>query len=110
MEITKEDYLILQEILKYKKSDGKKTHTMEQFIQRNIDPKVKVCNYCPSQIRFAWNRIKNWYAKNKEAIDNSYNSIEEDNTNKTAHYCKCGKKELPTKRSKYCDECRIIKK
>ena len=39
---------------------------LTEFIRENIDPSCKsICNHCPTQVRFAQGRVKQWINKNK---------------------------------------------
>jgi len=67
--IEEEDKLILKTILAYKNVNKKEVFVMQQFMVKYIDPKVKICSHCSSQIRFAFKRVKKWVEAHKNEIE-----------------------------------------
>lgn len=99
--IEKGDIATLDAILRMKQVDNNGVITMQNFMNKYIDPGCHICRHCSAQIRHAHNRILTWEANNHAAIQAvRYEGV----------CITCGK-ELTDKRRKYCSEtCKEINK
>lgn len=100
--IEKEDIVTLEYILSLKRISSGEVHIMQNFINKYIDNKCFICTTCPAQIRFAFNRIENWYNRNQQMILEVKNG-------KNPNKCLGCKVELTDKRRKFCQNCKEIK-
>jgi len=57
------DYILIEEILKYKKVTKQEVNNMQFIIRKYIDSKCTICPSCAAQIKFAHKRITNWWDK-----------------------------------------------
>ena len=48
-------------IMNWKKVTKYEVGEMQRFMRKYIDPKCTICPHCPAQVKFAHNRIKNWW-------------------------------------------------
>ena len=62
-ELDKQGYEIYQKIINLKTASPQDVMMMQNFTKEYIDPKCTICKTCSAQIRYAFNRIKNWGAK-----------------------------------------------
>lgn len=62
-------------ILSWKKVDKKQVRILQNFIIVNIDPTCTICESCGSQIRYAFERVKNWSERHKEEINQIRNNV-----------------------------------
>jgi hypothetical protein len=69
MIIEKEDIATLDAIRNYTHVSKVQVITMQNFMSKYIENNIQICNYCPAQIKFAWNRIINWSNINSESIE-----------------------------------------
>ena len=67
--IDEDDKVILKEILSYRQVNKEQVFIMQTFMVKYIDPKVKICGHCSSQIRFAFKRLTKWVEKHRNELD-----------------------------------------
>lgn len=60
--MTEEDKILINKIINQTSMTSSEVSKLQGLIQRYIDPKCWICNTCPAQIRFAWVRLKEWWA------------------------------------------------
>lgn len=60
MIITKEDKKTMDYLLSLKKVQKSDVIILQGFMNKYIDKHCKICNKCGGQIRFSYNRFKNW--------------------------------------------------
>jgi len=81
-----------ERIINLKTATKEDVLVMQGLMVKYIDPKATICTKCPSQIRFAHNRIKIWYERNKEQFNQ--------------HSCSVCGIALDDKRRKKCSDCK----
>ena len=103
-QITNEQHDEIKYILGLSKIVTGDVHKMQSIMAELIDSSVNVCTTCPAQIRFAHNRLKNWYIRYNVKFPMTEEVVEEV---KTIACRKCGDQFEPaTKRNKYCNKCK----
>ena len=60
--LEQEDKVAIEKLLTLSTASGTDVQTIQRIMNIYIDAHCHVCGHCPSQIRFAMNRIKSWYA------------------------------------------------
>jgi hypothetical protein len=59
--ILEEDLIKCKTIMSWKKVTKREVGEMQRFMRNYIDPKCTICPHCPAQVKFAHNRIINWW-------------------------------------------------
>ncbi|MCP4761446.1 MAG: hypothetical protein GY870_06665 [archaeon] len=128
-ELDKQGYETYQKIISLKTATPQDVMMMQNFTKEYIDPKCIICKTCSAQIRFAFNRIKNWGAKynvdnltftdvkdidyedvtdiKQDIKQDSKQDIKQDSKQDIGgeNLCECGNP-LPDKRYKKCKKCK----
>tara|TARA_R110002074_G_scaffold398021_1_gene589253 strand:- start:6 stop:356 length:351 start_codon:yes stop_codon:yes gene_type:complete len=98
-EITLTDIRTVERIANLKVAGRSEVLMIQEFGRKYIDNKMKICNHCSGQIRFGWSRVKNFYKKNKEIIDDRKEELTKDNLT-----CMVCSKATKNRRYKYCSD------
>lgn len=67
--LEKDDLIILDTILGYKKVGTEELKIMVEFMRKHVDAGTTVCTRCPTQIRFAHKKLVNWTNTNELKIN-----------------------------------------
>lgn len=67
--LQKEDLVLLDTILGYKKVGSAEVKVMVDFMRIHIDERISICDTCPTQIRFAHRKLRKWVNHNEVKIN-----------------------------------------
>ncbi len=95
-EITLTDIRTVERIANLKVAGKSEVLMIQEFGRKYIDNKMKICNHCSGQIRFGWSRVKNFYNKNIEIIENRKQELI------NSHTCNVCSTVIKDRRKKYC--------
>jgi hypothetical protein len=71
--MTLADLIMLDAILGYRVVGKHEVATMQTFVNKFIDPKAVICNYCSAQIKYYHKRIEDWAGANSGLIEETRN-------------------------------------
>ena len=74
-ELTLEDIQQVEKIVNLKLATKSEVRTIQEFGRKFIDNKMQICPHCSGQIRFSWNRVKNFYNHHREFIEDKKESL-----------------------------------
>ena len=97
-EITLEDIKRVEIIANLRVASTSEVLMIQEFGRKYIDNKMTICKHCSGQIRFGWSRVKNFYNKNIEIIENRKQELI------NAHTCNVCSTVIKDRRKKYCSE------
>lgn len=76
--LQKTDLPILDTILGFKRISSDDLILMVDFMRKHIDTETTVCSRCPTQIRFAHKKLRNWVDANELKINELRYGTEEE--------------------------------
>lgn len=60
--MTKEDRDMIEKYVNKTSLTSGETAKLQMLIKKYIDPSCWICTTCPTQIRFAWIRLRDWWS------------------------------------------------
>ncbi len=103
-EMNLEDLKNLDNIKNYKAVTSAQVNTIQGFIRIYIDGSCSVCQTCPSQIRFAYQRLIGWANSNNTSLEQRRVELLELEEKKKPKQCSICNTELDDKRKSYCSK------